>query len=340
METFDTVDEMWISAASDILIKGSDVPSRDGKSVELMGYVARLLNPRANFMFNPIRKMHPSYAAGEMLWYLSGEERIDSILPYAPQYERFAEKRMIDDGYNVLVANGAYGNRWRKAIKETFGVCHNDFDQLEHVIKLLKENPATRQAVVTMYHPQDLYRAERSKDLPCTLCLNFLIRDSKLNLIATMRSNDHWLGFPYDVFCFTTLQQLLAEQLGVDVGWYQHQAMSLHLYDRNIDKAKNAISPPVFSTGGNEFNKPKVWKTLDDRIKEALPLEIWNRTEKVAAFEIEEVCGEGTLMSELLLMAAMKWDFTKSTYKRFSSKLMKQYVREEFQYEVETLPQE
>ena len=51
-----------------------------------------------------------------------------------------------------------------------------------------------------------------------------------------MRSNDLWMGFPYDVFQFTCLQTLLAMELDVELGTYTHVAGSLHLYERDYAK--------------------------------------------------------------------------------------------------------
>ena len=52
-----------------------------------------------------------------------------------------------------------------------------------------------------------------------------------------MRSNDIWMGLPYDVFSFTCMQILLAFKLGVGIGTYTHHAASLHLYKRDYDTA-------------------------------------------------------------------------------------------------------
>ena len=49
-----------------------------------------------------------------------------------------------------------------------------------------------------------------------------------------MRSNDVWMGFPYDVFQFTCMQILMSMELGVEIGTYTHIAGSLHLYERNV----------------------------------------------------------------------------------------------------------
>jgi thymidylate synthase len=58
-----------------------------------------------------------------------------------------------------------------------------------------------------------------------------------------MRSNDIWMGFPYDVFSFTAMQCLMAMELGLGIGTYTHIAGSLHLYERNgIDGENTAES--------------------------------------------------------------------------------------------------
>ena len=48
-----------------------------------------------------------------------------------------------------------------------------------------------------------------------------------------MRSNDAYLGFPHDVFCFTMIQEIVARSLGIGVGEYHHFASSLHLYEHD-----------------------------------------------------------------------------------------------------------
>ena len=91
---------------------------------------------------------------------------------------------MSDDGITV---NSNYGY----CIKSKYG-----FDQWEYIKSMLSKNPESRQAVI---HIKTADNTE-SKDVNCTVCLQFIIRDNKLYMTTYMRSNDIWLGFPYDVF--------------------------------------------------------------------------------------------------------------------------------------------
>ncbi|RYH39567.1 MAG: hypothetical protein EON54_18795 [Alcaligenaceae bacterium] len=75
------------------------------------------------------------------------------------------------------------------------------------------------------------------RDIPCTCTMQFVIRNRRLHMLTSMRSNDAWLGLPHDVFAFTMIQELVARSVGVELGEYRHSVGSLHLYERDEKKA-------------------------------------------------------------------------------------------------------
>ncbi len=222
---YQTIDELWTKIVQELLEHGDETESRVGKTRELLGYGATLSHVQQTFLLNKRRRLSPAYACAEFLWYLTATRSIEMIKAYAPQYGKFAE-----DG----VAHGAYGYRIDNNARE---------NQLGLLIDHLRENPDSRQAVITFWNASDLWHSVRAKrkDLPCTLSLQFLVRDDKLHLVTTMRSNDAWLGLPYDVFAFTCFQWLVASVLGVEPGTYTHQAGSVHLYEKNWKAAEEAL---------------------------------------------------------------------------------------------------
>ena len=230
------MDKFWIETLLKIDLKGNRLDSRVGWSSEIIGFSETLQNVKENFLFNSTRKLDPHYACAEYLWYLMMTDDTTFLQIFAPGYKRFTE-----DGIHAF---GAYGQRW----KDNTGGCdscrEHTVDQLTNVIKTLSCHPESRQAIMTMWTGSDLQHAVLvdKKDLPCTLSLQFLLRDGYLNLVTTMRSNDVWLGLPYDVFCFTQLQKLVANQLNVSVGAYTHQAGSMHLYDKNKDQVDEILN--------------------------------------------------------------------------------------------------
>lgn len=211
VNTLDEAFEYWY----DLLTSNTDaVESRDGNVVgEVINATTVINDPTRCIMKSEIRKLPMRYCIGELLWYLSGNKNLKEIQKYTKNWDR-----MSDDGMTV---NSNYGH----CIQHKFG-----FNQWEYVKNMLLENPNTRQAVIHIKTADNT----SSKDVNCTVCLQFFIRDNKLYLTVYMRSNDLWTGFPYDVFQFTAMQILMSMELGIELGSYTHMAGSLHLYERNL----------------------------------------------------------------------------------------------------------
>lgn len=107
---------------------------------------------------------------------------------------------------------------------------------MEFVKNLLSIDPSSRQAVIHIKEPRNLLD-NPTKDVNCTVYLQFFVRDGKLYMITNMRSNDLWMGYPNDVLQFTAMQVRLAMELGLELGTYTHNAGSLHMYARDYKKA-------------------------------------------------------------------------------------------------------
>ena len=220
-ENVDDTWEYWFRLLSE---NPQNAQSRDGDVIgEVVNAITIIDDPTRCFMQNRIRKLPMRYCIGELLWYLSQSNKLDAIKLYTNAWDR-----MSDDGKTV---NSNYGYM----MHEYYG-----FDQLAMCEEILKNNPESRQAVVNIKPAIDL-RSESTKDLNCTICLQFLIRDNRLYMTTYMRSNDLWMGFPNDVFQFTCMQIWLAMRLGIKLGTYIHIAGSLHLYERDYNKAKENI---------------------------------------------------------------------------------------------------
>ena len=184
-----TVNEAWEQAFNCLAKQaqeGHSQESRDGDVVgEVLNAVFDISDPTRNIVTSEIRNLSLRYAVGELAWYLSKSNRVADI-------ERFSSvwKDLSDDG---VTNNSAYGYR----IFKQFG-----FDQWDYVKQLLVEHPDTRQAIIHIKDPSDT----PTKDVPCTVYLQFFLRDNKLHLSVHMRSNDIWMGVPYDMFSFCFLQ--------------------------------------------------------------------------------------------------------------------------------------
>jgi len=234
---FFTIDDLWRETLRSIREQGQLTDSRVGTTRELLGFSATLSNIDSTFLMNSRRKLSPHYACAEFLWYLNSNPNISMISAYAPQYVKFAEGDRAYGAYGYRL----YSNLWGR---DATPCCNtNGSSQLDEIVRVLTKSPDSRQAVLTLWEANDLVHAVLGdhKDLPCTMSMQFLIRNDKLHLIVTMRSNDAWLGLPYDVFAFTCIQRIIAMSIGIECGSYTHQAGSEHLYQKNWAAANEAV---------------------------------------------------------------------------------------------------
>ena len=109
----------------------------------------------------------------------------------------------------------------------------------------------SRRAVIHIRSPQDSILAH--KDVPCTLTLQFFLRNDKVHMVTSMRSSDLILGIAYDVPAFTLFQELLALQLSkrlnkpIGLGDYTHISNSLHIYERHFEMVEQILNSHLSS---------------------------------------------------------------------------------------------
>ena len=178
--------------------------------------------PMDNHISCKQRDWKQEYAEAEWQWYLTGDphvERLGKIYGKIPEIW----KRMANEFGSV---NSNYGWQWQRG--------GNHVSQLDYVISLLKDNPKTRQACISIYDGKE--HRDYKYDTPCTYAIQFTIVNDKLNMCVTMRSNDLWYGFCNDQYCFSRLQLMIADRLEIRLGEYFHFAHNLHLYNNIIEK--------------------------------------------------------------------------------------------------------
>ena len=197
-------------------INSNGVAFGDTKALFNVGFTLENPNQKNINVLNPDRKFNLEYAEAEWQWYLSGDPSIDKLGEINGSIPPIWEK-MADSDRKV---RSNYGWQWERN------------HQLDKVVAMLKSNPETRQAVISIYDGKEIstYR----KDTPCTYAVQFTVLDNKLHMAVLMRSNDLWFGFCNDQYCFASLQELVADRLSIELGTYYHFAHNLHLYNNKL----------------------------------------------------------------------------------------------------------
>ena len=201
---------------------------RGQSEYEVVGYSARLQNPRSRYSLSIERKQNIVFNFAEALWYLSGRNDLAFIQHYAPSMEKYSP-----DG--ITLPGTGYGKRLRH-------YAPNDLDQIERAIDVLKNDDADSKRVVLQIFSADEDIYKHNIDVSCTLGLQLLLRDNRLNMVSFMRANDAYIGFLNDIFSFTFLQEYIAARIRCDLGHYTHQVGSIHIYSRMMAKARDVIS--------------------------------------------------------------------------------------------------
>ena len=186
----------------------------DTKALFNIGFY--ITDSQDNKIINKERNWKEDYAEAEWQWYLSGDRNIDKL---GELYGKTPEiwKRMADADGNV---NSNYGWQWERT------------SQLDIVIQMLKDNPKTRQAAISIYDAKEI--SDYTNDTPCTYAVQFTILHGRLDMCVTMRSNDLWYGFCNDQYCFSKLQKMISDELNIEPGTYYHFAHNMHLYNDKI----------------------------------------------------------------------------------------------------------
>ena len=197
-------------------INSNGVAFGDTKALFNVGFTLENPSKKNINVLNPNRKFNLEYAEAEWQWYLSGDPSIDKLGEINGSIPPIWET-MADSDRQV---RSNYGWQWERN------------HQLDKVIAMLKTNPETRQAVISIYDGKEI--STYSKDTPCTYAVQFTVLDNKLHMAVLMRSNDLWFGFCNDQYCFASLQELVAERLFIELGTYYHFAHNLHLYNNKL----------------------------------------------------------------------------------------------------------
>jgi thymidylate synthase len=221
------INQVWQDIVRNILKQDMVRLPRGMVTKEILNYNSTI---DMNFPFLNIwqREIGTAFRYAEAAWILSGDNRVSTIAPYSKMIPEFS-----DDNVRFY---GSYGPKI--------------VDQISYVIDTLANDDYSRQAVINIWRE----KPGPSKDIPCTCSLQFILRDERLHCIATMRSSDAWLGWPYDAFNFTcisiyTLLQLMHQHKKTyKLGNLSINAGSQHLYERNWEQAKiclDNLSPSI-----------------------------------------------------------------------------------------------
>ncbi|MBS1492222.1 MAG: thymidylate synthase [Bacteroidetes bacterium] len=297
-----SADEVWKKIVREMLDDNTNITdSRLGSTKEILHAGITFENPRDRWIFSRKPSLNPAFALAEVVWIVNGKSNANFLNFWNSSLPNFAG--------NVKNYYGAYGSRLRD---------YNGIDQLERAYKALSNNSKTRQVVLQIWNPSKDLPFEtgrpRSKDIPCNICSIPKVRDNKLEWMQVLRSNDIFLGVPYNFVQFTYLQEVLAGWLGIELGTYNQLSDSLHVYEKDF---KNLL------LSSEEFKKnPKIDSNLDS-------IAIDKKNSEKLFNQLESICNQliFTKVTSKEVLEIIKWKNATESFRNILLIITSEFAR-------------
>lgn len=203
----------------------SDRTGTGTKSV--FGYQMRF-DLNQGFPLVTTKKVHLKSIIHELLWFLKGETNIAYLKAHGVSiWDEWAD------------ANGdlgpVYGKQWRSWSAPDGQV----IDQIEEVVKTIKNNPDSRRMIVSAWNPADLPKMALA---PCHCLFQFYVADGKLSCQLYQRSADIFLGVPFNIASYALLTMMLAQVCGLQYGDFVHTFGDAHVYTNHFEQVELQLS--------------------------------------------------------------------------------------------------
>ena len=268
--------QLYYKAVRKLLQQGQIVDTRGSDVLELIDQKLKLTNPRKLGIYDRARKFKKEYAIAELLWYIGRDPKPGNIGELASIWKDIQDDEgKVESNYGLYV----FGENW------------------EWIVTELESDPESRRAVISIY--DNSHKHSNYRDHPCTMSLQFLIRNEHLHLIWNMRSSDLVFGFCNDMFCASMILQLMLNELDemdLRLGDITFNLGSLHVYERHfkmIMQASKFWNDPSKVAG-------ETFILNNDLTQQDLRLNFWginsshsleNISKKVSQFERECIKG-------------------------------------------------
>jgi len=268
--TLNKEEEQYLNLANYILENGYDEKTRNGETRSIFGATLRFSLNNGQIPLLTTKHVSWKNALKELLWMIRGQTH-NNILKnqgvgiwngnstrefldkaglkhyeegelgpiYGWQMRRFNAKYICDQ-------NKRYGTR--NVFNSTYDMEEDKYgvDQLQYVINLLK-NPETRNSrriVMSYWNPCQLGEMALP---PCHCFVQFYVSEgTRLSCALTMRSNDLFLGQPFNIASYCFLTHLLAKHCDLEAHEFILFVGNCHIYKNHFSAITEQLTRHPF----------------------------------------------------------------------------------------------
>jgi thymidylate synthase len=229
---------------SDIIERGTTTEGQrvrpkwpDGQSaytIKRFG-VCNRYDPRQEFPALTLRRTALKSCMDEILWIY--QRKSNNIADLAPHiWDEWADE------------DGSIGKAYGYQVGKRSQYPDGEYDQMDRVLKDLREQPYSRRILTNLYNFDDLHEMNL---YPCAYSCTYNVTDDRrpdgrltLNLVLNQRSQDVLAANNWNVCQYALLLMMVAQSVGMVAGELLHVIADAHIYDRHVEIVRELISRP------------------------------------------------------------------------------------------------
>lgn len=238
--------KQYLDLCRKVLAEGSKKDDRTGTgTISYFGYQMRF-DLSEGFPLLTTKKVHLKSIIHELLWFITGDTNIKYLVDNGVRiwnewpYEKFKKSEAykgedMDAFVEKIKTDPAFAKKWGD-LGPVYGRQWRNFggvDQLENLIKEIKNNPTSRRLIISAWNPPLI------KDMalpPCHAFMQFYVNDGKLSCQLYQRSGDIFLGIPFNIASYSLFTMMIAQVCGLKPGVFVHTIGDAHIYLNHLEQ--------------------------------------------------------------------------------------------------------
>lgn len=291
----------------DILANGEDAMDRTGTGTRSVFGRQMRFDLRKAFPALTTKKLAWNAVISELVWFLegSGSNPRLATITHGDKDKKTIWTPNAEAGYWTPKAKypgdlgRVYGVQWRKWKKTTIKdegsyvvehlaggetlldakVLIQEIDQVANIINEIKTNPKSRRMVLTAYNVGEL---DQMALPPCHMFAQFHVNSrDELSCQVYIRSNDMFLGAPFNIASYAALVHMMAHVTDKGVGDLIITIGDAHIYSDHMDQVKEQIARQPFASPQLKIKRQV--ESIDDFKKEDFELVGYQSHESIKA---------------------------------------------------------
>ncbi|MBN3757493.1 thymidylate synthase [Paraburkholderia sp. Tr-20389] len=190
------------------------------------------------------KKLHFKSIANELIWFLSGNTNVSWLKENGVSI--WNEWATEDNELGPV-----YGKQWTAWPTKDGGT----INQIDYVIKTLREKPNSRRILFHGWNPEYLPNESISPQEnakqglmalpPCHLLYQFYVAEGRLSALLYIRSSDSFLGLPYNIASLALLTHMVAQQCDLIPHEIIVSIGDLHAYSNHMEQIQTQLTRDV-----------------------------------------------------------------------------------------------